>query len=247
MLQIGVNETRRICLWSGPRSVSTAVMYAFAQRRDTRVVDEPLYAHYLTVSGAMHPGREEILASQDTDGSRVVRDVILGPSDLPILFIKQMAHHMLDLDVQFLAETENAFLIRDPTEMLPSLANLAPDPDLDSTGLRWQSDLHRRLVRIGCPPIVLDAKELLLNPGGVLRAACSSLGIEFYERMLSWPSGPRPEDGVWAPLWYHNVHESTGFGPYRKKTDPFPGSLNSLLQECRPHYEYLYGFAIKAM
>ena len=49
---------KRICLWSGPRNVSTALMYAFAQRPDTAVVDEPLYAHYLRVSGADHPRQE---------------------------------------------------------------------------------------------------------------------------------------------------------------------------------------------
>ena len=42
-------STLRIQLWSGPRNVSTALMYSFAQRPDTRVVDEPLYAHYLRV------------------------------------------------------------------------------------------------------------------------------------------------------------------------------------------------------
>ena len=62
----------RINLCSGPRNVSTALMYAFAQRSDTHVVDEPLYAHYLQVTGAQHPGRDNILACMDSVGSRVV-------------------------------------------------------------------------------------------------------------------------------------------------------------------------------
>ncbi len=41
----------------GPANVSTALMYSFAQRDDTRVVDEPLYGHYLRVSDAAHPAR----------------------------------------------------------------------------------------------------------------------------------------------------------------------------------------------
>jgi hypothetical protein len=221
-------------------------MYAFAQRDDTRVVDEPLYAHYLAASGALHPGREDVLASQASDGADVVRNVILGSSDRDILFIKQMAHHMLDLDVQFLSQLENAFLIRDPRQMLPSLINQVPHPDLDSTGLNWQSDLHRRLVAADYQPIVLDARELLLDPQHVLRTACERLGIGFDEKMLSWQAGPRPENGVWAPHWYHNVHKSTGFGQYREKTDPFPSRLSEVLEACRPHYEYLYRFAIKA-
>jgi hypothetical protein len=103
-------------------------MYSFGRRPDTRVVDEPLYAHYLRVSGADHPGRDEVLAAMDTDGARVVREVILGPTDRPVVFFKQMAHHLVELPIGFLARTVNVLLIRDPVEMLPSLAlNLEHD------------------------------------------------------------------------------------------------------------------------
>jgi sulfotransferase family protein len=40
--------TVRIGVWSGPRNISTALMRAWENRPDTWVVDEPLYAHYLT-------------------------------------------------------------------------------------------------------------------------------------------------------------------------------------------------------
>ena len=221
-------------------------MYSFAQRPDTRVVDEPFYAHYLNVSGVQHPGRENVLASQSSNAAEVVREVIFGECERPVLLIKQMAHHLVDIDIQFMAQTVNAFLIRDPTEMLPSLINQVPEPDLAATGLAVQSDLHRRLLAAGYDPVVLDSREVLLDPAGVLRQACERLGIGFDERMLSWEPGPHPEDGVWAPHWYHNVHKSTGFGLYRRKTDPFPERLLPLLDECRPHYEYLSEFSIKA-
>ncbi|MDP9438778.1 MAG: sulfotransferase family protein, partial [Actinomycetota bacterium] len=58
----------RLSVWSGPRNVSTALMYAFRQRPDTLVVDEPLYGHYLKVTQAPHPGDDEVLAAMDTDG-----------------------------------------------------------------------------------------------------------------------------------------------------------------------------------
>jgi len=57
--------------------------------------------------------------------------------------------------------------------------------------------------------------------------------------MLRWSAGPRPEDGIWAKYWYKSVHQSTGFGPYRKKTDPFPEKLEPLLEECQPIYKKL--------
>ena len=238
--------TLRLCLWSGPRNVSTALMYSFAQRADTRVVDEPLYAHYLRVSGARHPGREEVLAAQYQDGERVVREVILGPSDRPVVFFKLMAHHLVDLDEGFLEHTTNLLLIRHPAEVLATLIHQVPEPDLADTGMAKQSALLEDLRRRGQDPVVIDSRELLLDPPGVLSQLCARVGLEFDEAMLAWPRGARAEDGVWASHWYHNIHRSTGFLPYRPKTEPFPERLQPILEECRPHYDRLFAQALRA-
>ena len=237
---------RRINLWSGPRNVSTALMYAFAQRRDTRVVDEPLYAHYLRHTGAQHPGRGDVLAAQDNDGNRVVQDILLGPCDREVLFVKNMGHHFVALDWGFLGKMSTVFLIRDPKQMLPSLINQVPKPTLADAALKRQADILDHLHDIGQKPVVVDSKELLLDPGSVLQQLCARLGMEFDEGMLQWPAGARPEEGVWAPHWYHVVQTTTGFGPYREKTDPFPAFLEPLLAECTPYYDYLYRHAIRA-
>jgi hypothetical protein len=231
----------RVNVWSGPRNVSTALMYAFAQRRDTRVVDEPLYAHYLRVSGAQHPGRDEVLASQDNDGEKVVRDVILGPCDKPVLFFKQMAHHLVDIDHAFLARTKNVILTRDPAEMLTSLIENIPEPTLRATGYAAQTSLLRELRALGHEPCVIVAHEILIDPRGELTRLCVALGIAFDPAMLSWTPGPRPEDGIWAPHWYASVHRSSGFQPYLRKTRAVPDRLAPLLAECRRHYEELLG------
>jgi hypothetical protein len=236
----------RINLWSGPRNVSTALMYSFAQRSDTRVVDEPLYAHYLAVSGAQHPGLEEVLAAQENDGAKVVHDVILGESDRPVLFFKQMAHHLVAIDRAFLAKTANVILTRDPLEMLPSLKQQLGVPTLRDTGYAVQTELLEQLRALGQDPPVLDAREVLTDPRSVLTELCRRLGIAFEDVMLAWKRGPRPEDGVWAKHWYKNVHRSTGFERYRPKTEPFPHVLEPLLAECRPHYEALSRVAIRA-
>lgn len=239
-------SVRRICLWSGPRNVSTALMYSFAQRADTRVVDEPLYAHYLRVSGAVHPGGDAVLAAQDSDGERVVRDVILGSCDRPVLFLKQMAHHLTSLDRGFLDRTLNVLLIRDPREMLTSLMKNIPTPSIADTGLAVQTELLADLRSRGQDPPVLDGRLLLENPRGVLGALCDRMGIPFEESMLAWSAGARPEDGVWAPHWYARVHESTGFAPYRPKEERVPERFGSLLDECLGHYERLAEAAIRA-
>jgi hypothetical protein len=239
-------DVLRFSLWSGPRNVSTAIMYAFAQRADTRVVDEPFYAHYLEVTGLPHPGREVVLANQESDVEKVIRDVVLGPCDRPVLFIKQMAHHLVDVDRSFLGKTLNGLLIRDPSDVLRTLPNQILEPTLADTALPQQVELYGQLVALGQDPPVLDARELLGRPSGVLEQLCERLGISFDAAMLSWERGPRPEDGPWAPYWYDGVHRSTGFEPYRPKTDPFPAELEALLEECQPYYEYLYSKALRA-
>ena len=225
-------------------------MYAFAQRSDTQVIDEPLYAHYLyTKYGAdaaesTHPATAEVLASMATDATEVVRDVILGPCDKPVLFMKQMAHHLIEIDLGFLEKTINIFLIRDPKEMLPSLAKVIGPPTLADTGLKTQHDLFIALCAAGQSPPILDARLLLENPRGVLAQLCERLGLRFEASMLSWEAGGNPADGVWAPYWYGNVHRSTGFAPYRPKSEPFPKELEAVLAACSPHYEALRRDAI---
>ncbi|MDH3338886.1 MAG: sulfotransferase family protein [Gammaproteobacteria bacterium] len=236
-----------ICLWSGPRNVSTALMYSFAQRDDIRVVDEPLYGHYLRVSGADHPARDEIMATMNCDGDAVMRELLGQQStrQRTRLFIKHMAHHLVEIDLGFLQKTCNIFLIRDPREMLPSLTIQVPNARLADTGLDRQWRLFTDLRKSDQRPAVLDSRELLLDPSGVLNKLCEHIGLGFSDAMLSWPAGPRAEDGIWAPHWYHAVHQSTGFSAYRPKSD-FPDRLRPLLAECEPWYERLYEQSIRA-
>ena len=234
-----------ICLWSGPRNVSTALMYSFAERPDIRVVDEPLYGHYLLVSGADHPARDTIMRSMRCDGNAVMRELIERQrlDSTRRFFLKHMAHHLVDLDLDFLRETSNIFLIRDPREMLPSLTIQLPRATLRDTGLKRQWELFENLRSAGQHPAVLDSRELLRDPPGILRQLCEHLEIPFDPGMLSWEAGPRDEDGIWAPHWYHAVHRSTGFAPYRAKQG-FPEHLRPLLDECKPWYERLFEQAL---
>jgi len=234
------NTSTLINLWSGPRNISTATMYAFAQRADTRVYDEPLYAHYLRTTNAdeYHPGADEILATMENDGKRVI-EMMEGDHEKPIVFFKQMTHHLVELDWSFMKNMQNIILTRDPQEMLPSYAKQVSMPVMRDVGYAAHLELAEYLRSIGQPVIVLDAKKVLQNPHKVLTALCEKIGIPFDPAMLSWSAGPRPEDGVWAKHWYKNVHASTGFSTYKKKTAPFPESLRPLLAACKPIYKAL--------
>jgi hypothetical protein len=241
-----LGATLPLCLWSGPRNVSTALMYSFAQRADTRVVDEPLYAHYLRSSGADHPGRAEVLAAQENDGAKVVRDVVLAGCDRTVLFQKHMAHHLVALDRAFLRRTVNVLLVRDPAEVVLTLRHQIAKPTLRDVGIRAQAELLAELRAMGQEPAVLDAKEVLADPEGVLRELCRRVALPWEPAMLAWPAGPRPFDGVWAPHWYQNVHRSTGFDRWRPKTEAPPPQLAEVIAECRPWYATLLAQAIRA-
>ena len=234
-----------LSLWSGPRNVSTALMYSFAQRPDTKVIDEPLYAHYLARTTANHPGEQEVLDSMENDGTSVLRDLQNYPTDRDILFLKNMGHHWVDLDENLLDNMEHLFLIRDPREMLPSLINQLEKPVLRDTGLKLQKDLYEILTRKGKQVPVIDSRLLLSDPQKILQKACEVLEIPFYPTMLKWEKGPRAEDGIWAKYWYHRVHQSEGFTPYESKKEPFPERLKPLLEECEPYYNFLYQKALK--
>ena len=233
-----------ICLWSCPRNISTALMYSFAQRNDTSVFDEPLYAHYLRISGAKHPAREKILSTLDNDGNKVVQEVILQKSK-KLLFHKLMTHFLIDINTEFLSLVENIILIRNPKEIINSYSKVILNPSMEDIGVKKQYELYLDLKKRGKEPIILDSKYLLDNPELVLKKICVLLGISFDKKMLRWKKGARTEDGIWASYWYKNLHESTGFFPYSRQKITLRGSNSLLEKECFPYYDFLTAKSIK--
>lgn len=239
--------TIRINCWSGPRNVSTALMRSFGSRADTQVVDEPLYGHFLATTSASHPGRDVLVRQLTTDAQRVIDEVILGPCDRPILFCKQMAHHLTpDIDLSFLERCENVLLIRHPADVVASLSKTLPDPSLRDVGIARQLQLLHELHDMHQEPVVLDARELLLDPEHVLEELCHRLGIPWDPAMLRWEPGPRSEDGPWAPYWYESVVRSTGFEPYRPRREGVAERFSDLVVQCLPAYDELLALAIRA-
>jgi hypothetical protein len=217
------------------------MLRSWGNRIDTAVADEPFYAHWLTQSGINHPGRDEIIAQCETDWRKVATR-LTGPvpGKRPIWYQKHMAHHLLpDMAGDWLECLSHAFLIRDPKEMLVSLSRVVPAPAIDETGLPQQWRLYEHLRERGLSPPVVDAKDVLANPAGVLRQLCRRFDVDFSEQMLRWPAGPRATDGIWARYWYASVNQSTGFEARASTAGELPDELSGVCEDAMGYYRKL--------
>ncbi len=236
----------RIAMWSGPRNISTAMMRSWETRPDTYVIDEPFYAHYLQVTGLDHPGAEEVIAVHEADSKAVItllqRD---PPQPFNIYYQKHMAHHLLaNIDRSWIKDMTNCFLIRDPREMIPSLSHHLDQPQITDTGLPQQVELFESLCDQDFVPPVLDARDVLMNPEGMLKALCQQIGVPFSSDMLAWSAGPRETDGIWAKHWYDQVERSTGFRSWNPSPQPIPDAAQELYDACLEPYARLYAHRI---
>ena len=182
-------------MWSGPRTVSTALMRSFGNRPDTIVVDEPLYGFYLASTTTDHPGRDEIIASMPADWREVVDGLATAPlpDGISVYYQKHMTHHMLPgFDGAWMDRCRHAFLIRAPERVLASYVRKRSEVGAEDIGFRRQGELFDVIARrTGAPPPVIDADDVLADPKGALSALCAALAIPFDAAMLAWPAGRR--------------------------------------------------------
>ena len=238
----------RIAMWSGPRNISTAMMRAWENRLDTFVVDEPFYAHYLSKNKVEHPGREKVLLNGEIDSYKVSQGLVKDISNShKIYYQKHMTHHLLDsVNRDWMKDVMNCFLIRNPKDMIISYSKIHSDITRDLLGIEQQKEIFDYVQNFtGEVPPVIDAKDVLLNPRGVLTKFCNRIGIDFSEKMLNWPKGSRDTDGIWGKYWYNNVIDSTGFNPYTVKNSEVPDEYKSIYKESLKLYEDLHYLRIR--
>lgn len=239
----------KIAMWSGPRNLSTAMMYAFAARGDAAVWDEPFYAAYLAATGIDHPMAAQVIAAGEPDPARVAA-ACTGPipQGKPIWYQKHMTLHMIPaFDRGFMANLTHVFLIRHPARVVASYAKKRESPTLADIGFVQQAELFDQVAdRLGAAPPVIDSLEIRADPRASLAALCAALGIPFTQAMLSWPAGPKPHDGAWAPHWYNAVHASTGFDAPEDAPPDLTGAFAALADAALPHYLRLRAHALTA-
>ena len=233
----------KIAMWSGPRNLSTAMMYAFAARGDCAVWDEPFYAAWLSATGSDHPMAAEIVARHEADPARVAAALAAAPPDeCAHRYAKHMPHHMLpDFPLDWAETWVHAHLIRHPARVLASYAAKRDAVSFDEIGYARQAELFDRF-----PGPVIDSTDIRRDPSAMLGRLCAEIGLPFTEAMLSWPAGPKPFDGHWAGHWYGAVHRSTGFAGAEGPLPPVAPEHRALYVRALPIYEALAAQAIRA-
>jgi len=244
-----MSETIRICLWSGPRNISTATMRSFENRSDCAVWDEPFYGPYLGRTGLDHPGRDTILESVPLDADDIAaRCAGDAPDSSALFFQKHMCQHMLgDIPRDWMDACRHVFLIRDPAEVAASFAATTGAVIADDIGQVRQAELFEDIAqRTGKSWPVIEGSDVLAAPDAMLRALCAAIDIPFDDNMLRWPAGKRETDGVWAPWWYDRVEASTGFEQPQPSPHDLPASAGAAVDTSRPYYERMRERKLKA-
>jgi hypothetical protein len=222
------------------------MMRAWENRADTRVIDEPFYAHFLQHTGLDHPMREAIIAAGNTDWRDIVKQLITRP-DTGIFYQKHITTHWLEhFSTDWLASIDHVFLIREPLPVVASYTRKRQVLTASDLGYSQQAALFEHISSVqGYRPIVLDSRRFLDNPSLQLDKVCKTLGIEFDSRMLRWRKGPRESDGIWEAHWYDAVKQSTGFSPPDTKPITLNASQQRIAEQCQPFYQSMREFAVE--
>ena len=238
-------STKIIHAISGPRNISTALMYSFASRPKCLVVDEPFYGMYLKNNNVAHPGKDEILSQMpinyDHVFSKLEKLIAKSPDEI---YIKNMSHHIVDLNLDWFNKTSYIFWIRHPKKVINSFAKIVDNITLKDIGYKDQFKIWNYIKNTNVPKLIVDTDDLLNDPENILKLICKTLGISWANKMLSWEKGPKSFDGVWAPYWYSNAHQTTGFKKIETKIE-ISKSHQKLIEQSLPYYNTLFDKRLK--
>ncbi|NES68565.1 MAG: hypothetical protein F6K24_26710 [Okeania sp. SIO2D1] len=223
---------------------------AFQELDGCVIFDEPLYPPYLATQGFDHPHRLEIIERYETNYEKAISKIT---GDLPqgysFSFQKHTANNLpTNLDLDWLMCLDNFFLIRHPREIIASRQKIYDYPKSFTLHDIAMEDLYNLFIfiqeRTEKVPLVVDSTDIIKNPSKVLQELCNQLGVCYSDKMLTWQSGMRKTDPVWAKTWYRTIINSSGFLPFTQQEITFPEHLEPLFEECLPFYEKLYQYRI---
>ena len=126
--------------------------------------------------------------------------------------------------------------------------------DPEETGFRQLREVFEVAVeKLGQPPIIVDADDLLADPRKILAAYCAAIDVPFDEGLLTWKAGPVTEFKTWS-AWHTDAENSNrlcrqGWAWWAwcwKSNLALPDEVEAAIAACLPDYESLHARRIGA-
>jgi len=238
-----MGNVKRIAFWTGPRDAGTALMYAFNQRKDTVIADEPYFAYSLAYTGVNSEIRDEAIEKMDVNPQRI--SDLLANCDIKkeLFVVRNKASQLIGLEWSVLESFKNVFLISEPEKMVRSLRKDSERPTLIDMCYEVQYQQILYLIEKGVEPIVIKWEDILDNPELAIKELCAKLKISFSSEMLEWERGPQDFESLPTKSWAQNIHNSLGFDTISEDVeDEMTEKEKSLTQRSQAFYDRIVRF-----
>ncbi|UJR36903.1 hypothetical protein I4U23_029616 [Adineta vaga] len=238
-----------IYLLSAPGDFASALMYAFNQRSDTLVMDEPFYGIWLKNNGKKQAFYDEVMLRMECDDANKIHDEIENSEKIKgNIFVKNTMNTVPHMNEHRLLKYHPILLIHDPAETIVSHGIIEPALTTRDLFLEDQVRMYDWLKeKIKEDPIVINSNELKIDGAAILQKVCKILNLSYTDEMLSWPSGPKSIDGFWTQFSNNKVHASTGFqslSSIQITREDLPKNMITIYNAVLPHYEKLLSHCI---
>lgn len=227
---------KMVGLWAHPRSRSTVLERVFIERGDFEVFHEP-FAHMAFSADSTIPC-DEWDHSLPTTYTGIKEQLIKAKARTNV-FHKDMCYHCLDdlrVDVAFLAQQHNIFIIREPASSIVSHLRVHPDMPLHAIGHKALYEIFCVVTQLtGTTPYVINADDLAADPQRVIRKLCNHLQIEFLPHAMTWKRECPQQWKTWR-RWHVAAENSDRIVLLEKQ--PLDMALFEQCPKLKAMYEY---------
>lgn len=246
---------RPLALWTAPRTSSNAFLRMMVERGDHTVLHEPFeMAYYLGPQrcSSRYDFETSILQPHETFSTALARVVDAAKGSEKPLFFKEAAFQLGPLLTRdFFKPYRNAILVRHPAYLVPSLAKVWSDYQVEETGFAALHETHCHLCslsRASSDVPVIDGTDLVVDPPGIVRAFCKALHIPYIAEALTWENG---QCDAWAfkSMWdSFRISIVQTRGLVQRPEPPFPKvdeRSARVIDAMRPLYEEIVANKLK--
>ena len=256
--------SKRVFLWTTPRSISTAFMFSVSTLPNVQTFSEPFCAPYYSenpITWQEHTLPKETMDIHHRSFGETV-SWLLDEYPGKVVFVKDMAYFIrgrfdMLIDSRFKSFT-HSFLIRNPKRTIYS--------NYKKTDLfkEWyyRGDIGYREIyelycflrdNLGISPPIIDADDLLANPEGMMEVYCNEVGLDYKKGMTKWD--PKSMDTqefndqlYFTKEWHEEALKSDGFKelePLPVLPDGLPDEVYKCIQESLEPYNKLHALRLK--